>query len=106
MSYPNISRIAPDFNSYANNLKKKMKEHIKDTEIEIVSFEKNYYYVSGFLKKNNEFVYFSTWDYRSNSKRDDILIRTAKNEKDFSGGRNNYTTINDFRKNIENLFQK
>jgi hypothetical protein len=106
MSYPNISKIAPDFNSYANNLKTKIKEHIKNTGIELVSFEKNYYYVSGFLKKNNEFVYFSTSDYRNIFENDKILIRTAKNEKDFTGGRNNFTSINDFGNNINKLFTK
>jgi len=104
MSYPNISKIAPDFNSYANKLKTKIKEHIKNTGIELVSFEKNYYYVSGFLKKNNEFVYFSTSDYRNIFKNDKILIRTAKNKKDFTGGRNNFTSINDFGNNINKLF--
>jgi hypothetical protein len=40
---------------------------------------------SGFIKRNNKYVYFATGDLRWMSS---MLVRTAKDDRDFTGGRN------------------
>jgi hypothetical protein len=53
------------------------------------------------------YIYFSTSDVRhfKNEWYENILIRSAKNEKDFKGGANGYTTLNDFNKDIERMMK-
>ena len=59
-----------------------------------VIFNKNYHYVSGFVGfPNGNWVYFSSGDDRWGPY--DYLVRTAANEKDYTGGSNNNTRTND-----------
>ena len=63
----------------------------------------NHYEVWGFLYYNSQYWYFNTGDARWNF-MDSMLIRTAKDQKDFRGGGNQYIRYDeDFQ---ENLIQK
>jgi len=55
-------------------------------------FNKGHFYISGFFTKDKQVYYFSISDVRyfGVSK---LLIRTAKDYNDFTGGRNNEITI-------------
>jgi len=46
---------------------------------------------TGFIKRNGKYVYFSTGDLRW---RNSMLIRTAKNDEDYTGGQNNEINYN------------
>lgn len=63
----------------------------------LVNVGKNHYCFSAFIKggTENKCVYISISDVRyfSNEWYNHILIRTAKNEQDYYGGFNNYTTL-------------
>ena len=71
----------------------------------LVNFSPNHYDLGGFIKKNNKFVYFSISDVRyfPDAWCEDILIRTATSEKDYTGGSNNYTTLQGFKNNVNDL---
>jgi hypothetical protein len=57
---------------------------------------------TGFITKNGKFVYFATGDLRG-SFTNTCLVRTAKNEEDFFGGRNHFVEYNsDFDENFKN----
>jgi len=47
-------------------------------------------YVSGFIEKNGKYVYLSISDSGLGKP---ILFRTAKNEKDYTGGSNNFANL-------------
>lgn len=52
--------------------------------------EMHYKYLSGFFTVNEQVYYFSTSDFDNYSK---LLIRTAKDYQDFTGGSNNFVAI-------------
>lgn len=63
----------------------------------LVKVNKNHYCFSAFIKggTENNYVYISISDVRyfNNDWYNHILIRTAKNETDYRGGFNHYTTL-------------
>jgi len=70
-----------------------------------VEIGKDYFEFSGFFSNGKNFVYFSTGDIRCSSDNwnDNILIRTAEHNKDWTGGRNNSTTLEDMAEDVKNL---
>lgn len=66
-------------------------------EYEIVEYHKNYYEVSTVLKRkeDSQLIYLSIPDLRycKNGWINDILIRTMKHEKDWTGGMNHYADL-------------
>lgn len=57
----------------------------------------NYHYLSGFiLLDNGQYIYVSSNDERINPKwENNMLFRTAKDNKDYSGGMNYFFDINE-----------
>lgn len=91
-----------EFKAFARDLKKCIKKKLLPGE-EIVNWNRGHFYVSGFIKKNDKYVYFSIPDVRGYEDWSRVLIRTAKNEKDYTGGMNNYTSLDKFAENIQPL---
>lgn len=59
-----------------------------------VIFNRGYHYVSGFVGfPSGKWVYFCSFDDRYGDFK--YYVRTAANEKDYTGGRNNFTRSND-----------
>ena len=71
----------------------------------LVDFSAGHYDISGFIEKDGRFVYFSTSDVRgfSGEWHSNILIRTAKHQKDYTGGSNGYTTLERFSGDVATL---
>lgn len=83
---------------------KTLLKSILPADAELFGFSKCFYYTSGFVKLNNKFVYISISDVRFNSNwYNNILIRTATDENDYRGGRNQYTDIYNLKDNIIRL---
>lgn len=53
-----------------------------------------HYYLSGFFDVNEQSYYYSISDVRYFNV-DNILLRTAKNHKDYTGGSNHYVKLNE-----------
>ena len=74
-----------------------LKKMCKENNWCLVKFNKNHYCFSAFIKggTENKYVYISISDVRyfSNDWYKHILIRKAKNEVDYKGGFNHYTTL-------------
>jgi len=98
-----------EFKSFARAFKGDIKELIQ-SDFELVSFSVGHFYISGFLKfnLNGKYIYFSISDVRHfpNQWRTNILVRTAEHEKDYTGGSNNYTTLENFKHNAVMLALK
>jgi len=101
--FESSSRKTPQFKTFARIMRNDMKKALKGSGIELHEYSTGHFYVSGFLKKDNKFVYFSISDVRF-FPGDRILIRTAKNEKDYNGGTNHQTGYEHFTKKITTLF--
>ena len=93
-----------DFKRFAQLFRNHIKKHLPENA-KLVNFSKGHYYVSGFIEKNGNYIYFSVSDVRffPNEWNQQILIRTAEHEKDYTGGSNEYTTLEQFKENVSKL---
>jgi hypothetical protein len=87
------------FKAFSRAFNSDIKEVTKN-DFDIVDWNVGHFDISGFLKfkLNSRLVYFSISDVRhfKDAWHKNILIRTAEHEKDFSGGGNNYATLENF----------
>jgi hypothetical protein len=74
---------------------------------ELVNFNTGHYYCSWFIKNGDKYVYcsFSDVRYFSTSWYKLILYRVAKNERDYTGGSNWYTELENLEGAITRRFQ-
>lgn len=76
----------------------------------LVKINKNHYCFSAFIKGSteNNYVYISISDVRyfNNDWYNHILIRTAKNETDYKGGFNHFTTLDKLEGKICELLKE
>ena len=99
--------VSKEFRSFQTAFGNAMKKIAQGIGAEVVNYSKGHYDVSGFIKRGDNYVYFS-YDNGLSSKgrtyvslKDNdnngfmcpLLIRTAKHEKDFTGGTNNYAAF-------------
>jgi len=93
-----------DFDTFARLFRLFIKKNLKKG-MELVNFGKGHYYLSGFIKRNSNFVYFSFSDVRyfPGEWYENILIRTARNEQDYTGGGNCSSKLQNLFSEIERL---
>ena len=102
-----------EFSSFATKFKNLIKSIANEANPNFVLEDYNvgHFYVSGFIKntENDKFVYFSISDVRCPSLQqyvlNNILIRTAQHNKDFTGGANNFVDLHGFGFELANLLQ-
>jgi hypothetical protein len=63
----------------------------------VVKPRTGHFFVSGFISKDGRCWYYSVSDVRffNNEWHDRVLIRTAENDRDFSGGVNRYCALSE-----------
>ena len=90
-----------DFKSFSLKAKNYLKRNLP-ADCEIINHRCGHYDFSGFVKKGDKHVYYSYgWNRhdRLNTKSESIfgggavLVRTAKDSRDFRGGTNNFTSF-------------
>ena len=97
--------LTEEFAQFAKDFKKELIKAI-DPDFELVNYLRGHFDISGFLKdRYGKFIYFSTSDVRyfKNEWFNNILIRTAQHEKDYTGGDNCYTTWEELPTAIKSL---
>ena len=99
--------IDEDFRVFARKYKQFVITHVP-TDTKLVSFHRGHYEVSGFVERQGKFVYFSVSDVRffPGEWYNNILVRTAQSDKDYTGGRNCYTSLENFTDSIDKLLQQ
>lgn len=103
-----------DFKSFARKMKNYLKRQGESHDIKIVRFSVGHYEVSGHLEKDGKYAYFSysvpRWGRPINTKTascaEGVLYRTARDEKDYIGGINHFTSLEKMMDDIRTLFQK
>lgn len=93
-----------EFKAFARDFKKAIKGNLPVGCV-LADWNRGHFEVFGFISKNGKYVYFSISDVRywQNKWYENILIRTAKDIKDYTGGSNCYTSLKNFRVNVEKL---
>jgi len=78
-----------EFNKFARDFKKSFGEELKKAGAVLTNFCRGHFYLSGFFRKKEQLYYFSISDVRDGFGAQ-MLYRTAKHNKDFTGGHNQY----------------
>ena len=97
-----------DYKSFQTKYINYLKAMCKENHWELVNVSKNHYCFSAFIKSSeNKCVYLSISDVRyfSNEWYSHILVRMAKNEVDYRGGFNNYTTLEKLDNTVARLLK-
>ena len=96
----------PQFKAFARDFRSFIKHNLPENS-RLVSFNIYHFFVSGYIERNKKYVYFGLSDVRFSPKswHNDILIRTAEHDKDFSGGRNQTTSLSLFKEDVGELLQ-
>lgn len=86
-----------DYKTFQTKYINYLKTICKENNWSLIKVNKNHYCFSAFIKggTENKCVYISISDVRyfNNDWYNHILVRTAKNEVDYKGGFNHYTTL-------------
>lgn len=84
---------SPSFKSFARKFKNDLAKELAKYGCEITAFNTGHYYISGFFRnENDDCFYFYISDVRYFPLKQ-IMYRIARDEKDFTGGRNCFVTI-------------
>lgn len=94
-TFESSSGLTQEWKNAASSMRSFFKRTAEENGFSLVSFNRSHFYASGFMKhrKSGKFVYFCTSDVRFFRWHESVLLRTAKNEKDYTGGRNNMVSI-------------
>ena len=99
-----------DYKTFERKYINYLKAICKNNNWSLIKFNKNHYCFSAFIKggTENKYVYISISDVRyfNNDWFNHILIRTAKNEVDYKGGFNHYTTLDKLEGKICELLEE
>ncbi len=103
--------MSEDGKSFYRAFKNYIKRSFPDAEL--IGFKPNHYDTSGFIKRGGVYVYVSHSIDRYRGYVDfetgainGVLYRVARDEKDYTGGANNFTSINNMVKDIEKFFAR
>lgn len=80
----------------------------KNNGWELVNFSGSHYEFSCFIKNKDHYIYLSISDVRyfKGEWYKNILFRTAKHEKDYTGGTNHYVELHNLEYAIRSLFYR
>lgn len=104
VEFESSSTKTQQFLEFAKDLKSYIKS-VLPRGYSIAAFSIGHFYVSGFIKNpDGKFIYFSISDVRgSEDWYKNLLLRTATSTKDFTGGRNQYASLEAFPEKITSI---
>lgn len=84
-----------DYKKFQNKYINYLRSICKERGWEVVNVGRGHYYFCLFIKENGNYIYLAIHDvrYNPNSWHNNILVRTAKHNKDYTGGQNMYTSL-------------
>ena len=100
--FESSSGLTPEFDWFYRTFKREFTSELMSVGCTDIVFSRGHFYVSGFFTFNGQPFYFSLPDVRGiadclemnpNSCMCQLLYRTARDYKDYSGGRNMYCPI-------------
>ena len=94
-----------EFNRFSRDFKKFVERNLPP-KAELVDYMRGFYYASGFIERDGKFVYFSISDVRHFFPQrwsTVILVRTAKDSHDYTGGINNFADLAGFEPLVDRL---
>jgi hypothetical protein len=103
--FESSSSKTPEFKSFARKFKNDLSKEVSKVGAKIASYNVGHFYVSGFIQlPSGNLLYFSLPDVREWSMYSNhfgqLLVRTAKHLKDFTGGNNTYCSLDEIEGHI------
>ena len=97
-----------DYKKFQNKYINYLRSICKERGWEVVNVGRGHYYFSLFIKENDNYIYLAIHDvrYNPNSWYNNILVRHAKHEKDYTGGYNRYTGLVKLPLMLTNMFKE
>ena len=97
-----------DYKTFQNKYINYLRSICKENGWQLINIGRNHYCFSAFITDNkNHYIYLSIVDVRFNRYwYNRVLIRTAKSEKDYTGGSNNYYSLPVLQFAIYHLLKK
>lgn len=95
--------VSPEYKQFAKDYKNILRGIVKKINFNLYKFNNNHYTFSAILQDiDGKFYYISISDVRyfKNEWADNILYRTMKHDKDWTGGSNHYTTLSELKDNL------
>lgn len=104
--------VSREYRNFQTALIREITNYAKAIDAMVVSVSKGHYDTSCFVERNGKFVYISHLSglsRRADGVRIDLesfLIRTAKHEKDYTGGNNHYCHVSKLQSMINELLTR
>ena len=98
-----------EFIQFAKDFRSMLREICKEIGANLVKCQTGHYHIFGFVEADGKYVYFSYDEPRharidmAKGNCDGILIRTAKDTKDYSGGRNCFCSFYNIKESLAKL---
>lgn len=97
-----------EMKKFFSDFKKFLKKELEPLRLKIYQMKRNYYDVTAVISNDSEdkFLYLSLGDMRNNQNWDNhILIRQMKHSKDWTGGGNHWTNLEELAQDIKWLMR-
>lgn len=99
-----------EMKSFSRRFRNFLKKTFENDDITIVNYSLGHYDISGFLRKDGMYVYFNYEVPRHgvpiDMKRLNLLIRLAKDERDYRGEMNHFTNFYEIHDAVLGLFKR
>ncbi len=96
-NFESSSSLTPQFAAFARDYKKHLKAILSGVGLELISFNRGHFYLSGFIHNplTDKYAYFSISDVRGGHDEwlTQVLVRSAKHDKDYTGGANGFVGL-------------
>ena len=106
------SSCSDDYKSFARKFKGYLKRNLPN-DVELIDFSANHYDHSGFVKRENVYIYISwSWDRYSPVDIDvtgahrGVLVRYAKDRRDFRGEINRFCSLKELPEFVNEMFER
>lgn len=100
--------ISDEFKDFARLYKNMLNRMCKKNGWKLVNFNRGHYYCSWFIENSGKFIYMSFSDVRHFAREwyKIILYRTAQHERDYTGGSNWYTDLENMERDLQRMFMR
>lgn len=103
--------VSKEFGSFQTAFKNIMKKIAESCNAELVKYSKGHYDMSGFIKRDDKYVYFNYSNYQDRATVNltkkgfgcAMYFRTAASDTDYHGGSNNNVPFSECEETIERL---
>lgn len=92
--FESSSTLTPEFAQFYRTFKSEFTKELKSIGATDIVFSRGHFYISGFFTVDGQAWYFSISDVRGSEYRmPQLMYRTAKHYKDYTGGSNQWVDI-------------